>query len=161
MNHKDEDKKRKSNSQLILLNDLYRKFDRQTADNSSFDSKMGIILGFFALYFVAILTQAIENPHLLSSVLSLIGAIAGFIAVIILIAAFYPVDYKDPGKIKYFYEENNYEKNKSVIRKDLIEAHKEAYEANAVRLKRKSKLCKAGLIAFMVSIAALFIFIIH
>ncbi|HPU94713.1 MAG TPA: hypothetical protein PK398_00890 [Candidatus Gracilibacteria bacterium] len=161
MNEAERKKKVELRSQIILLNDLYRKFDRQTADNVSFDSKMGIILGFFALYFVGILTQTIENPLILSNILFLIGAIAGLIAVLILIAAFYPVDYKDPGRIKSFYDEQNFEKSKAEIRKDLIKAHKEAYETNAVWLSRKAKLCKAGLIAFMISIASLFIFIIH
>ncbi len=157
----DEDKRTKYVSQKILLKDLYRKFDRQSVDNSSFDAKMGMILGFFALYFVGIIMLAIERPYLLSSVLFLLALISGLVAVLVLIAAFYPVTYKDPGKIKASYEKDKFLEAKETTIGILIDAYKEAYETNADRLRRKSKLCKIGLVVFMISITLLFIFVIH
>jgi len=68
------------NTKKIILNDLYRKFDRQTTDNSAFDAKMGILLGFFSIYFIGLVIFLIENPSTLSDSLLLIGFVTSFIA---------------------------------------------------------------------------------
>lgn len=47
------------------------------------------------------------------------------------------------------------------IHKKIVISYKDAYSFNAGQLKKKSKLCKAGLAIFVISLFFLFISIIH